>query len=124
MQFAHPKWGGSFEVMDGIARFAAEKTRERLGVAMYAVLYERLFRGDSAYTLRDANVDWTMMKQGFRDVESHGIGQPWIWKNFAGLACQIRDRDEARRLYGVYDRIRNSDVPEAADSCRLFATAS
>lgn len=124
MQFAHPKWGGSFETMDGIARFAAEKTRARLGAAMYAVLYERLFRGDSAYTLRDADVDWAMMKQGFRDVESHGMGQPWIWKNFAGLACQIRDRDEALRLYGVYDRIRNSDAPEAADPCRQFATAS
>lgn len=124
MQYAHPRWGGSFDVMDGVARYAADKTRAQLGDAMYSIAYERALRGDDSYTLRDTEVNWTRMKQGFRDVESRGLGQPWIWRNFAALACQMRDRDEARRLYGLYDSLAKPVARDAIDSCRQFAMSN
>ena len=124
MNFTHPRWGGSFELVDGIARFAAEKTKAERGAAMYSIVYERLFRGDGEYTLRDSKAGWDLMKRGFRDLEKKGGAQVWIWKNFAKLACDMRDRDEARRLYGVYDRLMDPASAEPPDACRRFAMSS
>ena len=124
MEFSHPKWGGSLELMDGVARFALDKTREKLGAAMYSIAYEYAFRGDPNLTLPNTKVDWSLMKQGFRDLESRQKGQPWIWRTFAGLACQMRDKEEARRLYGIYDRKRNPEAKEGDDACRQFAMSS
>lgn len=122
MRFAHPRWGGSFEVMDAVARFAMEQTGSRKGAAFYSLLYEQATRGERRYTLRDMNADWNLLKQGFRDVEARGAAQPWIWRNFARLACQIRDKEESRRLYELYDKHRNSaQAAESSDSCRAFA---
>lgn len=64
-------------------------------------------------------MDWNLMKQGFRDMESQKapIG---IWKNFAALACQMRDQKEALRLYQLHDRT-SPGSRETSDSCRNFA---
>lgn len=123
MAFAFPRWNGSFQMMDGIARRATEQTRPRLGAAMYAMVYERAFRGDGEYTLADSQVDWNLMKQGFIDLESRQLGERWIWGNFASLACQMRDRQEAKRLFEVSDRV-NPGAKVGNDSpCRTFALA-
>jgi hypothetical protein len=125
MRFAHPLWGGSFELMDGIARFAVDRTKAQHGAAFYPTLYELVTRGESRHTLRDTKADWNLMKQGMRDRESRGAAPPWLWRNFARLACQMRDREEARRLYGLYDQARSPSQPaEAADSCRAFAMSA
>jgi len=123
MSYLTPKWGGSFERMDAIARYAMERTPANQRAAMYALVYERHLRlnPDSTYTLRDTQVDWQLMKQGFHELEDK---VPWMTKSFAGLACQMRDRDEARRLYQLHDQ-RNPGAPaEAVDPCRDFAMSS
>jgi hypothetical protein len=119
MHYLSPKWGGSFEQMDAVARFAMERTRERGRPAMYVLVYERHLRvnPDSTYTLRDTRVDWDLMKTGFRQLEGTA---PWMPLRFAELACQMRDRDEARRLYQVYERQPEASV-SATDPCRKFA---
>jgi hypothetical protein len=122
MRFAHPRWGGSFELMDGIARFSMEKTKAQRGAAYYALLYELAVRGESRFTLQDTKVDWSLMKQGFRDLETGGAAPQYIWRNFARLACQMRDREEAQRLYVLFDKHKNpSQASEPTDSCRVFA---
>ena len=118
MSYLSPKWGGSFEMMDAIARYAMERNANDPGI--YALVYERNVRvnPDSTYTLRDTAVDWELMKTGFRRVH----GKPaWIFRNFAGLACQMRDRNEARRLYELYDKADQSAKPSPLDHCRVFA---
>ena len=123
MRFARER-GGSYATMDTVARFALQRTRERLGAAMYATLYEQAFRAPTRLNLRNSAVDWSLMKQGFRDAESKRIGLPATWKNYAAFACQMRDKDEARRLYAVYDSLRAAPEADEADPCRLFATSS
>lgn len=120
MRFSHPRWGGSFEEMEAIAQFAFENTHDKWGAAMYALVYERAFRGDPEATLADAAADWELMKQGFLDLESRTSDPPWIWRNFARLACQMRDRDEALRLYALYDSVRGDEQDESPDACREF----
>jgi hypothetical protein len=125
MNYVSPKWGGSFEQVDAIARFALEQTRQSHGAAMYALAYERHLRlnPDSSHTLGDTAVDWELMKQAFRDVEARAKAPAWTARNFAGFACQMRDRDEARRLYALYDRQNPGAATETNDPCRSFATS-
>jgi hypothetical protein len=119
MEFAKPKWGGSFEKMELVAQFAYKKTSEKLGASMYARSYERVFIQPESYTLRDSKVDWNLMKQGFRDIESQKA-PTGMWKNFAALACQMRDQKEALRLYQLHDRTNPNNFG-ASDPCRNFA---
>lgn len=124
MGFVQPKWGGSFEDMDGVARLAMDKTRAKWGVAFYSLLYGWSFASNTEYTLRDSKADWSLMKNGFRDLEAHQGQNPTIWRQFAGLACQMRDRDEARRLYELYDSLSEpKQAEQEADACRQFAYA-
>lgn len=119
MYFLSPKWGGSFEQMEAVARYASEATRERSKPAMYVLVWERNLRvnPDATYTLRDTRVDWDLMKQGFRELENSAA---WMPRRFAELACQMRDRDETRRLYAIADR-QSSAPASGADPCRAFA---
>ncbi len=122
MFYRQPKWGGSWEEMDSVARRAMQKApSDKAG--MYTLVYERHLRvnRDSSYTLRDTKVDWKLMKRGFREIEDK---MPWMTFGFAGLACQMRDRDEARRLYAVMDKRNPQAKPDPLDACRVFATSS
>ena len=122
MRMSSPVWGGSFEQMDAIARTAAQASKSRSSAAMYAIVYERAFSYSSRYLLSSTKIDWNLAKQGFRDIEQSGQFPPWIWENFANLACQMRDRDEARRLYALNDvQTEGSESQKNTDPCRAFA---
>ena len=90
---------------------------------MYVLVYEQAFRDVGRTTLRDSAVDWTLMKNGFKDFEATGRTPAGAWRNFANLACQMRDRAEARRLYALADSVER-DPSAASDACRTFAMAS
>jgi hypothetical protein len=109
--------------MEGVARFALENTRPEHGAARYALAYEWVFRLDGRYSISESRVDWPTMKQGFRDVETNRAVRPWMWKNFAGLACQVGDRTEARRLYALHDGTKPAPSQQDPDPCRTFAAA-
>jgi hypothetical protein len=122
MFYSQPKWGGSWEEVDAVARRAMQKAPSGKA-GMYTLVYERHLRvnRDGSYTLQDTKVDWKLMKQGFRELEDK---MPWMTFGFAGLACQMRDRDEARRLYGVMEKRSPEAKPDPLDACRVFATSS
>jgi hypothetical protein len=125
MSRSSPAWGGSFEMMDGVARVAARSTKSRSAPAMYALVYERAFRGNTKYSLPSTKVDWGLVKQGFRDIEKSGRFPPGIFRNFADLACKMRDRSEAKRLYEISDRQGGgAGDQQGTDPCRAFAFGS
>lgn len=126
MTYALPQWGGSFESVDTIARSAVKNTEKEVGAGMYPLVYERQFSSGrfGRYTLPETPADWKLMKQGIRDLEARGLGSPDNWKGFASLACQMRDRDEARRLYVIYDGMRKPATREPPGPCRNFAMAT
>lgn len=115
-QYAEPKYGGSMEYMDAVAQLAARKA----GAALYAQLYARHFLGHGQYTLADTAVNWKPMKQGFRDLETRP-GTPTRWQSFAKAACQMRDKDEARRLYALHDHTGGAPTRTETDPCRDYA---
>lgn len=114
--YSEPKYGGSMRYMDAIAQLAAKKG----GAALYAQLYARHFSGHGEYTLADSAVNWKLMKQGFRELEGRP-STPTRWQFFAKAACQMRDKDEARRLYALQDRAGGASASPAADPCRDYA---
>jgi len=121
MTYVGPLWRGSFEQMDEVARLAMQRNGEK--AAMYAFVYERhlrMTRGGS-YTLRNMAADWDLMKRGFREVESGPNGPQWMAANFALLACQMRDREETRRLYRLADGNNPAAAAQGTDPCRVFA---
>lgn len=122
MNFMHPRWGGSYELMEGVARMALENTRAHHGASVYALAYERLFREDCDCTLADSKVDWPVMKQGVRDLQARRAVTPERLKHFAAMACQMRDREEASRIYALYDKAAGDAVSREPDACRTFAS--
>lgn len=125
MEFAAPKWGGSFEAMDAAARTATKRAK-RLGKGMYPLLYAFASWQQGQYTLADTKADWSMMKAGFRALEPLSTS-PGTWQQFAKFACDMKDRDEAKRLYLLRDARRAAD-PDASgsfddesDTCHIYA---
>ncbi|MBA8889939.1 hypothetical protein FHW12_004186 [Dokdonella fugitiva] len=125
MEFAQPKWGGSFEAMDEAARTATRRAK-RLGKGMYPLLYSLASWDQGRYTLADTKADWTLMKEGFRVLEPQ-LAAPATWHEFAQFACQMHDREEAKRLYAVRDAKRAADpngrdsFDDDSDACRTYA---
>jgi len=127
MDFAHPKWGGSFAAMDEAARAATKRSSKHLGMGMYPLLYAATFGGDGRFTLADTHVDWPMMKQGFHALEPTKFADPATWHRFAKFACDMRDQEEAKRLYAIRDakKAATTSNPSSfnsdADACHAYA---
>lgn len=117
--FSHPKWGGTYEAMDEIIRLALHNTKDRIGTVMYPMVVLGARIHDRAFEATD-RMDWEMMKQGFRDYEQYLGGRPLLYHYFASVACRMRDRAEARWLYGMFDKLLNKTI-NRPDSCREFA---
>jgi len=125
ISLSSPRWGGSFNDVEAVVRYAYEKTKATEGAAWYANLYTDYFVGSSQYTLRDSNANWTLMKKGFRDA----MGKPGTdgrLFSFAMMACQVRDREEAKRLYDLIDQLPEAMRPKntTGDPCRMFANGA
>jgi len=120
MEKLSPKNGGSFDLVEGAARYAFSLTKGSYGAGIYALAYERVFRTGNSYTIADSAVDWPLMKQGMRDLEGRSDVPPTLWRSFAQLACQKRDAAETRRLYALYDNRRTTSVAPDSDACRSF----
>jgi hypothetical protein len=125
MEFAQPKWGGSFEAMDAAARTATKRAK-RLGKGMYPLLYALVSWQQGRYTLSDTKADWSITKAGFRVLEPL-TPSPGTWHQFAKFACQMKDRDEAKRLYLVRDAKKaaapngRDSFDDESDTCHIYA---
>ncbi len=121
MEFSLPAWGGTYEKVDTIARFAVERTRAKWGTSWYAIVYQQLARFVCECTLADSEADWDLMKQSFRDYEARGRADESVFKAYADMACTMRDREEARRLLEQSDKLSPNRPAGPPDHCREFA---
>jgi len=121
MAFSSPTWGGTFEEVDRIARFAVEKTKATWGASWYPLVYQEMFRSGCDCTVAESEADWDLMKRGFRDYEARGRANEGYLRAFASLACTMRDRPEARRLLELGDKLSPNRPAGPPDPCREFA---
>jgi len=120
-EFSLPKWGGTYQEVDRIARMALEKTKAKWGASWYAIVYQQLFNFQCNCTIADSAVDWDLMKRAFRDYEARGRANEGVYRAYAGLACKMRDRAETRRLLEQADKLNTDRSPAPPDPCREFA---
>ena len=121
MEYSLPAYGGSYEEVEKIARFAVESTKAKWGTSWYAIVYNQMARFVCQCTLTDAKFDWDLMKQSFRDYEARGRGSESVFRAYANMACVVRDRKEARRLLEAADKMSSDRSPDPPDPCREFA---
>jgi len=121
MEFSLPVYGGSYEQVDEIARFAVERTKAKWGASWYAIVYQQLGRFVCECTLADSHADWDLMKQAFRDYEARGRADESTYKAYSDMACVMRDRKEARRLLERSDKLSPNRPAGPPDPCREFA---
>jgi hypothetical protein len=112
-----PHRGGSFADVESLVRYAYDKTKATEGASWYATLYTDTFVGSSRYTLRESKVDWKLMKKGFRDAMGKA-GTDGRRFSFASMACQMRDREEAKRLYALIDELPRQRGPRTRQPMR------
>jgi len=93
-----PKWGGSWEAVESFATFAAQNTKDKLGMIMYARVYQRL----NCYCeeMTGNKRDWRKMKQGLQDIMTR-YPVNWNYNRYASYACQAQDKKTAREALGM-----------------------
>lgn len=84
-----PRWFGSFETLDQLAQWAAKVTESRLGMMMYAVIYDDL---KDYHDLSEMGLDWEKMKQGYKDWMTR-LPHDCVATSFAASAFMMEDYD-------------------------------
>jgi hypothetical protein len=95
-----PKWGGSWEAVDGFVKWSVEATKQEEAETLYARLYwyayQQLLPGEELF--RDTRASWPQMKKGFEDLMARHPKSHWDLNNFAHFACMAGDAKTYRKL--------------------------
>lgn len=95
---ALPQWGGSWEEVDRIARYALEHTKERDGDGAYARVYwyiDSCGCGVSQYP-----IDHALLAQAIADINAR-TPSAWNAASLAVLACHVDDAALAAKLFAA-----------------------
>jgi hypothetical protein len=84
-----PKWGGSYEAVEQLARIAVSRDGKLDGDGMYTRIYWNLGEADSIFT--EGRADWKTMKHGFEEILTQ-YPDPRNLNGEAMFACAAGDR--------------------------------
>ena len=98
LRYYQPQWHGSNEEADALARYAAEHTKQEDGLGAYARVY--WYATQCNCGLDHTGIDKLTMRQAMRDVITRHPSD-WNAANFAKLACQIGDGNDAAVYLGM-----------------------
>lgn len=90
-----PRWGGSFEDLELLARQTYATTRQRLGAEMYARIYDTIVKWEEP---SDTLIDYHLLREGFRDWLARTPSQP-LANRFAAHAHAAGDIATVRDLF-------------------------
>lgn len=89
-----PKWGGSSEKIEKVARFAVEKTKHKSGLAIYSYLWHNAFFSQRELTQLLFNhqiISWEDMKQGWINTLKMTPSNS-ILNSYLSNACLAQDK--------------------------------
>lgn len=121
-----PKWGGDLPTVERFIALVTQKTRDKLGMEMYARLYASLSNTEVKQSLFTAtHASWPKMKAGFEDRLSR-YPHTDHRNMYAYFACMAKDRaalQEQLELMGdAFERIFWGSSPEQTfDECKAMA---
>ena len=95
-----PKWGGSWEATDKLARWSADYTRPSLGNMMYTRIYWAAVQNSPSDLLlfEDTKASWPLMQQGFEDMMRKYPDSIYNLNSYASFACAANDRASYAKL--------------------------
>lgn len=85
-----PRWTGDPKALARFVDQSVARTKDRLGYELYARIYWATLQSIGTEGLRDGEVDWPKMRQGFRDME-RTFPDDWNRNAFAYYACEAND---------------------------------
>ncbi len=85
-----PRWGGSWELVEGFNRYWRQQLAATEGQSMYARLYISLL--GQGVSPGDTLMDWEMMKASFTDLLGR-YPDPRFKNLYASFACYARDKN-------------------------------
>ncbi len=92
-----PRWGGSAEALEYVARESIKITREQMGMAAYAAIYQSAANTEYGAGLFERSLArWPQMKQGFEDLLARVPSFEWR-SSYAYFACLAKDRETLRQ---------------------------
>ena len=94
-QALEPRWGGSFESMEALARVAMKRTSATEGAGLYARLYWNAYSGYGMVMFKETRADWPLMRKGFEDIIAQ-YPDNWNFNGYALFACVAEDLVTAR----------------------------
>lgn len=98
--YSHPEHGGSYQAMKKVIGTALKNTRKRIGSAMYPLIITSSWNVPGFdFKLTFSKMDWSLMRQGFKDYENHLGGSLKYFYYFAELACKKQDQETTRHFY-------------------------
>jgi len=124
---ALPKWGGNRELMDQVARLAAEFSSATDGDILYTRTYWYISNDLDKDLFSDTLVSWPRMRSGFRELLDRYPDSDRNLNFFAAFACRAGDRDTYLELMHAIgdDRILESawkkDYTRDACNRRFFS---
>lgn len=100
-----PKWGGNYQLMDQVARTAADYTLKTDGDIAYTKVYRSIDENLPSSTdfFEDTLVEWPRMKQGFEQLLARYPDNAWYLQNYASFACRAGDGDSYLRLRSRFE---------------------
>ena len=95
-----PRWGGSYQMVDGVINYVAYGARHTRDLEKYAQLYwiYDSLENDDANIFEDALARWSNMKAGFILMVSHHPRSDVLVNGFARFACLAGDPEQYKRL--------------------------
>jgi hypothetical protein len=95
-----PVWGGSYELMDKVAKSSVELTRENEGDMVYTRVYQKIDKliTQQADFFKDTMVDWVLMREGFEQLIIAYPYSTWHLSSYASFACRAGDKETYLRL--------------------------
>lgn len=126
-----PKWGGSKELLDMVARAADRVEPAPENDVIYARVYWAIsgVLSENKSLFDDSLVSWVRMKAGFRQLLKDYPDSDWNLNNFGRFACKAGDRStylEIRNRMGtgriVQDVWKGNTSLEACDRTLLART--
>jgi hypothetical protein len=94
-----PRWYGEEGEWQQFAKDAIALTPASEGKSVYMRIVASLLMAPDISSLSDPRISWSLLKQGYMDVEKNFPGSRWNLNTFCKYACKAGDRETARELF-------------------------
>jgi hypothetical protein len=111
-----PEWGGSWDEVDNLVKWAVNNSKDTDGTGVYARIYgninSNLDRTENLFKVTKA--DWPTMQKSFEDIFKRWPNAAIDLNHYALLACKANDKKafiKARQMLG--DKVLQNEWPRA-----------